>query len=83
MRKLVVLLALGLAGCAPPPRAWDRIDGGPLNGDDFAATKVICQGELDKAALGRTGQMGLFPTIAAENGVFAGCMAQHGYIAAN
>lgn len=71
---LVAMIALSVASCAPT--IYGRTDGGPVNTRQFENDKTICQGEVARADNGSL----LSPTD--DDAVFAGCMAQRGYLKA-
>jgi hypothetical protein len=90
----IVLLALGLAGCASsPPQVLVRTDGqrgigNPALEQQLAIDKAICLGETQKAAISSPAVYGggLFQQIDAQiernkatNAIATGCMAQRGY----
>ena len=87
MRALVV--AIALTGCATAPPLWLRVDGKPVQGIQFEADQTSCRGEADKANLSSTMKYGLSlcesgicaPREDSLRRVFAGCMAQKGYVA--
>ena len=84
MRKLVLALALAVAGCATKPINFHRIDGKPADQQQqqqFAADKVVCQGEMQKAHLAMPADKDNMFAVGDLQQVYVGCMAQRGYLA--
>lgn len=75
-------LAIGfvLAGCATAPPMWLRTDGATVPPLQFEADQTACRGEVQKSRMASTGQLGLISRIQATDDVYAGCMAQKGYV---
>jgi hypothetical protein len=82
--RMAPAIALLLAGCATPPQTWLRADGKVSSADQLALDRTVCQGEMNKANLSSTRKPLIEEIISPrEQGlsqVYAGCMAQHGYI---
>lgn len=86
MRKLVVLAALALAGCAPlpPTVGWFRADGKVADPVQRQLAVTICKGEVEKAAAQGhwTGTMDrVIGPDRQDSEIFAGCMAEKGFVA--
>jgi hypothetical protein len=79
-KRGIVVLGFALAGCATEPVAWVRADGKVSDPEQRQLAETICQGEEDKTRLIETGNVGVFPTMAAHDRVYAGAMAEHGYV---
>jgi hypothetical protein len=90
MPRVSLIAALGLAGiasaslagCATAPKTWARVDGRPADPAQLQVDQTVCRGEMEKARLSEKEEK---IYIAEENPldtVFAGCMAQRGYLAA-
>jgi hypothetical protein len=77
---MMVTVCLALGGCATQSVGWIRADGKVATPEQRQLAMTICQGEMDKAYL--TKQRGLFAPHEL-NGVYAGCMAQQGFVALN
>ena len=91
MRKLIILTALALSGCATQPPIWVRADHDTTryDPDQLARVQAICRGQMQAAGLaGSNRENGFILTPSgfgtergqAMNDVFAGCMAQQGYV---
>lgn len=91
MRRVVVMLALAVGGCASTNSwNWTRLDGAGVDDRQLAADKVICRGQMQAAGLGGgnredgivfgpKGPVSVRGQAMAD--VFEGCMAQRGYAA--
>ena len=79
MRAIAIaVFCLAVGGCASQqPVGWMRADGKVSDPGQRQLAMTICQGEQDKAYL--TKQKGLFAPDEL-NGIYAGCMAQQGYV---
>ena len=86
MRKLIILTALALSGCATQPPIWVRADHDTTryDPDQLARVQAICRGQMQAAGLaGSNRENDLIVTSTrgqAMDDVFAGCMAQQGYV---
>lgn len=79
MRKLVVALALGLAGCAGQPTStrFDRLDGKHIETEQLKQDMLVCRGEAQKASLSAAGATGIGYAV---SDVYTGCLAGKGYV---
>jgi hypothetical protein len=83
----IVLLVLSsalvncLVGCATQPAmSWFRADGKAVVPIQFEADETNCRDEVQKARLAGINQLALLSRLQAHDGVFAGCMADRGYV---
>jgi hypothetical protein len=80
MRAMMLIAAAVLSGCtAPRPGVWQRVDGKPVNMQQYEVDFTICKGEASKADLSRGSGDGYDATSRIIN-VALGCMAQRGYV---
>jgi hypothetical protein len=82
-RCVVCTLCLAIGACASTPKPWTRIDGKQNAQDQLAVDETICRGEMQKAAVTQREAKVYLPWE--ENPfatIYAGCMAQHGYMRA-
>lgn len=79
MGKLILVLALALAGCAGQPTStkFARMDGKPVDVDQLKQDMLVCRGEASKASLSAAGAGG---TSYAVSDVYTGCLAGRGYV---
>ncbi len=78
--KPAIALTLLLFGCATAPTTWTKVDGRQATPEQQALDETACKGELQKARLANTANLGLMSQINAQHDIYAGCMAQRGYI---
>jgi hypothetical protein len=82
----VVMVCLAAGGCAPAPAAvgWFRADGKVADPTQRQLAETICKGEVEKAAA-QGHSVGTMDRVIGpdrqDTQIFAGCMAQQGYIA--
>jgi hypothetical protein len=80
-RIALFTLSVGLVGCTTQPAmSWFRADGKPVVPIQFEADEANCRDEVQKARLAGSNQLGLLSRLQAHNDVFAGCMADKGYV---
>jgi hypothetical protein len=77
---IVVCLCATLAACASAPKLWTRADGGPIMQTQYEVDATVCRGELQKARMAGTGQLGLISRMNAQDDIYTGCMAAKGYV---
>jgi hypothetical protein len=76
-RIILLTLSIALANCAQrPPMSWVRTDSKPVMPIQFDADQAACRDEVQKAR----GQLGLLSRLQAHDDVYAGCMADKGYV---
>lgn len=80
----VIVCCVAVAACAALPKAWTRPDGAPITPAQFQLDDTICRGETEKAAAqGQSRSTVNSPfTDNQDRSIYVGCMAQHGYLAA-
>jgi hypothetical protein len=85
MRTIAVIACcVAVAGCASLPKGWTRPDGAPITPAQLQLDDTICRGETEKAATQGRSRSTIndpFPSDQAR-GIYEGCMAQRGYLAA-
>jgi hypothetical protein len=80
-RIALFTLSVGLVGCTThPAMSWFRADGKPVVPIQLEADETGCRGEVQKARLAGSNQLGLLSRLQAHDEVFTGCMADKGYV---
>jgi hypothetical protein len=76
-RIILLMLSIALGNCAQqPPMSWVRTDSKPVVPIQFDADQTACRDEVQKARR----QLGLLSRLQAHDDVYAGCMAEKGYV---
>lgn len=76
--KWIAILPLVLTGCAAPV-AWMKADG-VATPEQRQLAMSICQGEVQKDTIDARQHVGIITGIQTREDIYAGCMAQHGFV---
>jgi hypothetical protein len=80
-RIILLTLSIAPASCAhQPPMSWVRTDGKPVAPIQYDADLTACRDEVQKARVASNEQPGLLSRLQTHDDVFAGCMAEKGYV---
>jgi len=84
-RLFAAALSLAVAACTTMPTTWTRVDGQPVNPTQLEADRLACSGDVEKAAVQGQARSTIGVPLGMDRQdyrIFVGCMAQHGYLAA-